>query len=90
MWGANAQERARLREVEGHKASKGGTDLLGGQWLRIHLATQGMSVRSLIRKLRSHMPEVTKPMLCNKDPAQKTKQTNKRQKKKNQVKQTRH
>ena len=28
------------------------------------------------------MPEVTKPMLCNKDPAQKTKQMNKRQKKK--------
>ena len=57
-------------------------DLLGGKWLRIHLATQAMSVRSLIRELRSHMPEVTKPMLCNKDPAQKTKQKNKRQGKK--------
>ena len=54
MWGANAEERTRLREVEGCKASKG--DPLGGQWLRIHLATQGMSVRSLIRELRSPMP----------------------------------
>ena len=26
------------------------------QWLRIHLATQGTRVRSLVRELRSHMP----------------------------------
>ena len=25
------------------------------QWLRIHLATQGMQVQTLVRKLRSHM-----------------------------------
>ena len=28
---------------------------LAGQWLRIHLATQGMWVCSLVRQLRYHM-----------------------------------
>ena len=30
--------------------------------LRIHLAMQGMQVRSLVRELRSHMLGATKPM----------------------------
>ena len=29
---------------------------LAVQWLRIHLAVQGMWVQSLVRELRSHMP----------------------------------
>ena len=34
-----------------------GTSLVG-QWLRIHFAMQGKQVRSLVRKLRSHMLRV--------------------------------
>ena len=31
------------------------------QWLRLHLPMQGVQVRSLIGKLRSHMPHGQKP-----------------------------
>ena len=40
-------------------------DFLVLLWLRIHLPVQGMQVRSLVRKLRSHMPEGTKPSHSN-------------------------
>jgi len=42
------------------------------QWLRLPLPVQGVQVRSLVRKLRSHMPQ-----------GQKTKNINKRRRKSN-------
>ena len=36
------------------------------QWLRIRLPMQGTQVQSLVRELRSHLPQSTKPKCCTK------------------------
>ena len=35
------------------------------QWLRICLLMQGIHVQSLVKELRSHKPQATKPICCN-------------------------
>ena len=49
-----------LDATMGHRKVTGGTSLVV-QWLRMCLAMQGTQVRSLVRELRSHVPQLLKP-----------------------------